>query len=71
MKIRYEMQTSLGRARRSFSLSTTPGPRVSGLYRGALAIAVIVLVLLMANSAGILAQVIQVVTLLGSRRVLP
>ena len=61
MKIRYEMQTSLGRARRSFSLSTTPvaAARANGMYRVALAVLVIVLALLIAQQAGILSYVIQ------------
>ena len=73
MKIRFEMQTSLGRVWRSFSLSTSSVARDSSnrIAQAVLAVVVIVLVLLIADAAGILTQVNQVVNLLGSQMVVP
>lgn len=68
MKIRYEMQTSMGRAKRLFSLSTNPTARTEGnkALSTALAVIFIVLALLVASRAGVLAQVIQVVSFLAA-----
>ena len=71
MKIRYEMRTSLGRERQSFSVSTTAVAKAGKIYRGALAVAILVFALLVATAAGILTQVVQIVSVLSANVVRP
>ncbi len=70
MKIRYEVPTYLGKVRPSFNLATTSAsdPQTRNVSHKALAIALIVAVVLLANATGILPSVIQIAGLLFGRR---
>ena len=66
MRIRYESRTSIGKATRLLSLSTsrTTKSDADAVIRKAVAVAIVVLALLSANAAGVLVPAIQVVSLI-------